>query len=243
MFRRFPREFAGQSGSGTLAKSKRAEPKRKRFLNRHLHQHHRFYAGAIAAAGAFFGTDGEPWPVRVIAAGDAFFLVYLLLFGIFALRATPDTTMTHARVEDEGVTLIATLTLTAVGCSLTAIVLLMGEGQSLKSFPLAAAIISVPLGWLTVHSSVALHYARLYYAEEEDGGSQEGLQFPCDEAPDVLDFLYFSFVLGMSAQTSDVEITGRRMRRSVLLHSVVSFFYNTVILALTVNAAVQLAGD
>lgn len=223
-------------------KTSKTEGAKSGFFGRHFQQHHRFYLGAAAAAAAFGLTSGERFEIRSLAAGDAFFAVYLILFAFFAARSTPETTMKHARVEDEGLSLIALLTLAAVGFSLTAIVTVISSAESIAGFALAAAIISVPLGWLTVHSSVALHYARLYYAEEDDGGSSEGLHFPCDEEPDVWDFLYFSFVLGMTAQTSDVEVTGRRMRRSVLAHSVVSFFYNTVIVALTVNVAVQIAG-
>lgn len=208
---------------------------------RHLLQHHRFYAGAIAAAAAWFATAGEASAIRSLAAGDAFFIVYLALLAVFAARATPESTMKEARVEDEGLTLIALLTMAAVGFSLTAIVTIMVSAETLEGAALIAAVISVPLGWATVHASLALHYARLYYAESDDGGSSEGLTFPCDEEPDVWDFLYFSFVLGMTAQTSDVEVTGRRIRRSVLAHSVISYFYNAVIIALTVNVAVQIA--
>jgi uncharacterized membrane protein len=225
----------------TAKKKTAPAPKQKR-LQRHFYQHHRFYIGAAGAIAAFAATAGNPLAVRGIAAGDAFFLIYLLLLGLFAVRSTPDSTMTHARVEDEGVLLVTALTLGAVISSLTAIFTLVTSSETVPGWAIGAAIASVPLGWATVHASAALHYSRLYYAQEEDGGSREGLEFPCDEEPDVVDFLYFSFVLGMTAQTSDVEISGRRMRRSVLVHSIVAFFYNTVILALSVNAAVQLAG-
>jgi len=225
----------------TSAKKSKAPHKGHSFLPRHFQQHHRFYAGALAAAAAWFATTGERFEIRSLAAGDAFFTVYLVLLVIFAARSTPESTMKYARIEDEGLSLIALLTMAAVGFNLTAIVTILSTPDTIHGFRLAAAVISVPLGWATVHASVALHYARLYYAEEDDGGSSEGLDFPCDEEPDVWDFLYFSFVIGMTAQTSDVEVSGRRMRRSVLAHSIVSYFYNAVIIALTVNVAVQIA--
>lgn len=209
---------------------------------RHFFHHHRFYAGALAAIAAFLLLGGQRFEIRSLAAGDAFFIVYLGLLALFAATSTPDSTMRHSRAQDEGLSLIALLTLAAVGFSLTAIVTVIRSAERLDDMSLVIAVISVPLGWATVHASLALHYARLYYAADEDGGSREGLEFPCDEEPDVWDFLYFSFVLGMTAQTSDVEISGRRMRRSVLAHSVVSYFYNAVIIALTVNVAVQIAG-
>jgi uncharacterized membrane protein len=209
---------------------------------RHLRHHVRFYAGAITAIIAFVATGGAPLAIRMIAAADCFFVVFLALLIVFAGRSTPESTMEHARIEDEGVTLIAGLTVAAVLTSLTAIVLIFTMSEGVNGLSLAATIASVPLGWMTMHSSMSLHYARLYYAEEEDGGATKGLEFPCGHEPDMWDFLYFSFVLGMTAQTSDVQIEGRRMRRTALVHSIVSFFYNTVIVALSVNAGVQLAG-
>jgi len=225
----------------TAKKKPQAAPKQKP-LQRHFYQHHRFYIGAAGAIAAFFAASGNSLAVRGIAAADAFFLIYLVLLIVFAVGSTPESTMKHARVEDEGVFLVTALTLGAVISSLTAIFTLMTSSESVTGWAIGAAIAAIPLGWATVHASAALHYSRLHYAQDEDGGSREGLKFPCDEEPDVIDFLYFSFVLGMTAQTSDVEVSGRRMRRSVLVHSIVAFFYNTVILALTVNAAVQLAG-
>jgi len=216
-------------------------PRQGNRVGRHLRHHLRFYAGSIAGIAALVATGGQPLAVRLIAAADAFFLIYLALLLYFAGRATPDSTLAHARMEDEGVTLIAALTMGAVLTSLTAIVLIFTSSETVRGWPLAATIASVPLGWMTVHASMSLHYARLYYAEEEDGGATKGLEFPCDNEPDMWDFLYFSFVLGMTAQTSDVEISGRRVRRTALVHSIVSFFYNTVIVALSVNAGVQLA--
>ena len=224
------------------ARKKRDAKARDGFFKRHFLSHHRFYAGALAAAAAYVATGGESTPLRALAAADAFFFTYLVLLAVFASRATPESTMRHARIEDEGVSLIAVLTLAAVAVSLTAIVMVIGSGEATTGLALFIAVLSVPLGWATVHGSLALHYARLYYAEEDDGGPRKGLTFPCDEDPDVWDFLYFSFVLGMTAQTSDVAIDGRRMRRSVLAHSVISYFYNAVIIALAVNAAVQIAG-
>ncbi len=218
------------------------EPVRSGWAARHLSRHHRFYCSALAAGLAYLLLPEKPLVIRILAAGDAFFIAYLALLGFFAGRATPESTMLYCRVEDEGLTLIACLTMAAVGCSLTAIVTLLGSGETIAGFDLVVAILSVPLGWLTLHGSVALHYARLYYAEEEDGDSRGGLEFPGDAAPDVWDFLYFSFVLGMTAQTSDIGISGRGLRRATLAHSVVSFFYNTVIVALAVNVAVQIAG-
>ena len=207
-----------------------------RGLKRHLAQHNRFYAGSAAGLCAFGLTWNEPAAIQMIAAGDAFFIVYLGLMAVFAARSTPDSTMKYARVEDEGLPLIMTLIVSAVGFSLTAIFMLLNSDEKLSSFAMVAGAVCVPLGWLTVHASVAVHYARLYYADDGEGGSMEGFKFPCDEAPDVWDFMYVSFCIATSMAMSDVEITKRPVRRFALAHSTVSYFYSTVVIALGVSA-------
>ena len=88
----------------------------------------------------------------------------------------------------------------------------------------------------------ALYYAHEFHSEARAGakGQGGGLDFPDDSTPDYLDFLYFSFVVGTTAQTSDVEVTSRAMRRVVMLHGILSFFFNTAVIALAVNIAAQL---
>jgi uncharacterized membrane protein len=99
--------------------------------------------------------------------------------------------------------------------------------------------VSVPLGWLTLHTVIAFHYAHLYYAAgPPKGGARtdaRGLGFPGAEEPTLWDFLYHSFVVGMTSQVSDVQVQSAEMRRLVLIHGVTSFFMNTVLLALAVN--------
>jgi uncharacterized membrane protein len=104
----------------------------------------------------------------------------------------------------------------------------------------ALAVASVPLGWLVLHTLMAFHYANLCYAPGPEGGS--GLGFPRTPEPGPWDFLYFAFVIGIAAQVSDVTVRSTGMRRVVLAHSVASFFYNAVILALVVNAVLTYAG-
>jgi uncharacterized membrane protein len=105
------------------------------------------------------------------------------------------------------------------------------------------ALVSVPLGWLMIHSLMAFHYASLWYAPSSDGQPLRGLGFPgMNEGQDaeLWDFLYYSFTIGLASQTADVTALNTRMRRITLLHSVFSFYYNTVVLALAVNAAASL---
>jgi uncharacterized membrane protein len=98
------------------------------------------------------------------------------------------------------------------------------------------AVAAVILSWGLIHALFALHYAHVFYGDHGTApGLHAGLAFPGGKQPDYLDFLYFSAVIGMTSQVSDVAVTSRRLRRLVLLHGVVSFFFNTVVLALTVN--------
>jgi uncharacterized membrane protein len=89
---------------------------------------------------------------------------------------------------------------------------------------------------------MAFHYASLHYFDDPEVETDEGdLKFPGDSEPGVWDFLYFSFVVGMTAQVSDVAVTTTPMRRAVIMHGVISFFFNTVLIAMAVNAAVAMA--
>ena len=96
------------------------------------------------------------------------------------------------------------------------------------------------MSWLTAHVVFAIRYAHEWYDCDDEPRLRQGLEFPGDTQPDYMDFLYFSLVLGMTFQVSDVQITSRRLRRLALLHGLVSFLYNTVIVALTVNIAAGL---
>jgi uncharacterized membrane protein len=96
------------------------------------------------------------------------------------------------------------------------------------------AVATILLSWLFVHTMFSLHYAHEYYGERRDG-KIGGLRFPHDDKPDYRDFLYFSLVIGMTSQVSDVAIESKVLRRVAAIHGVLSFFFNLVVLALTVN--------
>jgi len=185
------------------------------------------------------------WPLRLelraLAGVDAFCFCYLALMLRLTEQSRAQTLRRTSETADEGSGLIVLLAAIAVTASVTGIVLVL-NGPEENSIPARlAALISVPLGWAMVHTLAAFHYAHLFY-RPEGVGSHEGLKFPDTEEPVAWDFVYFSFVIGMAAQVSDVVVSSGRMRRVVLIHSVAAFFYNTVILALAVNAAVTMAG-
>jgi uncharacterized membrane protein len=95
---------------------------------------------------------------------------------------------------------------------------------------------TVALCWILLHTLYSLHYAHVYYGDSDDDlAMDKGLVFPEEKAPDYLDFAYFAFVIGMTCQVSDVQITSKRMRRLALFHGIISFGFNTFILALLIN--------
>jgi uncharacterized membrane protein len=97
------------------------------------------------------------------------------------------------------------------------------------------ATTTIALSWAFIHTFFALHYAHDFYGEH--GAKQGGLNFPGDDEPDYWDFVYFSFVIGMTSQVSDVTVTSKPIRQTVAAHGIVSFFFNVTLLALTVNIA------
>ncbi|WP_374435698.1 DUF1345 domain-containing protein [Tabrizicola sp.] len=168
----------------------------------------------------------------LLVAVDAFFLIYLVLTARILGSTSAGDLRRHAAEDDEGVALILGLALVAVVVSITAIFLVVNAEANTWAARLAA-LASLPLGWATIHVLAGFHYAHLHYK-----GPAPGFRFPGKDDPDAWDFLYASFTIGMTAQVSDIEVTTREMRRAVLVHGVASFFYNTGILALAVNAAV-----
>ena len=115
--------------------------------------------------------------------------------------------------------------------------------QPIRSIQIWLSLLAILCSWLLTHTMFALHYARIYYNEVDMKNLEiyaGGLEFPTDESPDYLDFMYFSFTISMTSQTSDVSITSRQIRRIVLAHEMGSFFFYSVIVATTVNTLANL---
>jgi uncharacterized membrane protein len=174
--------------------------------------------------------------MRALIAVNGFFVTYLALMFWMTTTTTPEDLRRHSEQDDEGMALILIFALGAVVVAVSSIFLVLNRRTDSLTETLFA-IAAAPLGWAVLHVLGAYRYAHLYYAPEPDAG----LDFPGTPKPGTWDFLYFAFTIGMTAQVSDVVITTTQMRRVVLLHSVGSFFYNTVILALAVNAGLALS--
>ena len=192
----------------------------------------------LAVAGVTYAMDFDLILMSLLSV-NGFFISYLGLMLAITLTMTADDLRKHSELEDEGIPLIAVLALGTVTMAMASVVLVVSR-QSGSTFENILALAAVPLGWATVHMLAAFHYAHMFYSPDPDAG----MDFPGDKAadPGAWDFLYFSYTIGMTAQVSDVQITTSPVRRVVLIHSIGSFFYNTVVLALAVNAALQLGG-
>jgi len=169
---------------------------------------------------------------RVLIGWDAAVAFYLIGASVLLARSDVARIRRHAAILDEGRFAILVVVVGAAVASLGGIVAQLGSGRAAGH--LALATLTILLSWTLVHVVFALHYAHEFYAAKPRGG---GLTFPGGEDPDYWDFLYFSLVIGMTSQVSDVAVTGRTIRRTVAAHGVVSFLFNAALIALTVNIA------
>jgi len=180
---------------------------------------------------------------RTLLAWDAGAGLYLGLAWIMMLRASIERMRRRAKEQDDGAVVVLALTVFASLASLAAIVLeLMGaKGNSPheQHLHLVLSIVTILCSWFLVHTAFALHYAHEFY-EDARGTKQGCLGFPGTSEPKYLDFVYFSFVLGTTSQTSDVTIRSSAMRQLAFIHGVIAFFFNTTLLALVVNIAAGL---
>jgi uncharacterized membrane protein len=166
--------------------------------------------------------------------------LYLLLAGHMMFRSTHEVMKTRALQEDEGKVLVLIFVVMAALMCIGAIVVELAVVKELKG-PLryahiGLAALTIVSSWAFTQVMFALHYAHDYYATEVRG-EHGGLSFPGGQAPDYSDFLYFSCVIGTSGQTADVSFTSRKMRRTGTVHCVLAFFFNTTLVALTINIA------
>lgn len=202
-----------------------------------------FILAALAAIAGLATAIWLDWTLAVILAVNGFFLTYLAL-SLGRIGHLNQSFLKHfAASNDAPVLLIFIVTIGAVGAAMASLFIVINADDSGGIGRLLLALSAVPLGWATIHVMAAIHYAHLFW-QPGPGEDQprKGLEFPGTKAPEGWDFVYFAFVIGMTAQTSDVQISGQHMRRFNLLHAITSFFFNTVLVAAAVNLAVSLNG-
>jgi uncharacterized membrane protein len=174
-------------------------------------------------------------PTRLVIGWDVFAALYLVLAYIVMLRCDVGHIRLSAVLQDDGRFVMLLLTALGAFASLAAIVFELGAAKGNATW-LILATVTIVLSWATVHTAFSLHYAHEFYRGSKPGG----LQFPSGDAHaevDYWDFVYFSFVIGMTAQVSDVGITDKVIRRTATVHGIISFVFNTALIALMVNIA------
>jgi uncharacterized membrane protein len=172
---------------------------------------------------------------RMLIGWDVFATLYLVLVYFMMWRSEHRSIKRNAVLQDDGAFLILLVAALGAFASIAAIVFELGS-KDRGVTQLALATLTIALSWAVVHTAFALHYAHDYYRGTKPGG----LQFPSGEKQDhadYWDFVYFSFVIGMTAQVSDVGITDKTIRRTATVHGIISFVYNTALVALMVNIA------
>ena len=192
---------------------------------------------ALATIALLFAICPE-WgaTTKLLIGWDLGLTLYLVLTFDMMTRADLSHIRSRAAMQDEGALALLLLPVAAAVASLAAIFaeLVATRGSDWRGLHVALTIVTITLSWTFIQTIFALHYAHDYYGS---GQRAKGLQFPGADKPDYWDFAYFSFVVGMTFQVSDVVVTNRAIRRLVVAHGILSFAYNTAILALTVNVA------
>ncbi len=181
--------------------------------------------------------------MSLMISWDAFVFSVISLIWLLFIAAKPWQVMRLAGKQDTSRRVIFIFIILAACASMFAVIILleptahMPHHQVVRHVLLAVA--SVGCSWILLHTIFALRYAHMFYAnlhDDETGHAcGSGLLFPEESVPDYIDFAYFSFVVGMTFQVSDVEISSREIRRLTLVHSLLSFLFNTIIVALSIN--------
>lgn len=196
-------------------------------------------AGALAALAAV-RLDAPSAEIPWLAGWLAYSLMYLAIAWRLAAHLDSQATRRRAQWIDPGAAMLFGLAAAASCASIVAVALAVDTSRTLHGLErwaqLVLAMASLAAAWLLLQTVFALHYARAFYRRGRDTDEPaRGLVFPGGQDPDYLDFLYFSAVVGMTSQVSDVAVANRRMRRLTLAHGVLSFAFNLVVLGLAVN--------
>lgn len=211
----------------------------------HLDADHRLWISLSIGALAFFLTSGQMLgQTQWVVAYLAYALSILALTWTTIIISSPQETQQTYRLEDSSRFLILAFVVVSAFASLFAVVLLVKSVKDLSADALSGHILisalAVVCSWFLVHTVFIFRYAHIYYGNAKKPAG--GLDFPGDDTPDYLDFAYFSFVIGMTSQVSDVQITSSVMRRLALVHGILSFVFNAIIIALSINTISGLIG-
>jgi uncharacterized membrane protein len=205
----------------------------------------RLVYGLVAGVAAGLAPVPASWQFRSLLGWSVGIAVYLLLAWWVCVAFDSKRTRERAQAQDEPSAVLLLLMVMATMACVAAITLLMQQSKDLEGLArglhVGLAVVALIASWLFIQTVFAFHYAHRYYFEakqkEPDG---PGLEFPGGLDPDYFDFLYYSHVVGMTSQVSDVQVTSREMRRLTLIHGVLSFAFNMLIVALSINVVAGL---
>jgi len=215
--------------------------KRDNFFLR-LHPGHRVLISFCASLIAFIFLRNARIDsiLKLMYLWNVFSLTLLILYWIVVFTRSVEKIREFSRREDGSLLYVFLIILISAFTSMFTVLLLfiskeIGAMNELLYF--LAAIPSMLFSWAIIHTAFAFHYAHIYYDDSDNDPKihAAGLDFPGEKKPDYRDFAYFSFVIGMTFQVSDVQITSRKIRRVALLHGLISFALNTFVVALTIN--------
>ena len=203
-------------------------------------------ASVIGVAAAVLLRDRLGYELLVAAAWDVAVLIFILTMLAVTWRFDETQMARKVRHRAPSSLLVAVTAFSAALFGIYALMLLVtasGDTEQHKALLLGVALLTTALSWSLVHLLFALEYAKLFYIDPKGGigaAPPGGLDFPGGHLPEYTDFIYFSFVIGVANQTGDVGISGRPMRKIALVHGLIAFLFNTVILAATINVAAGL---
>jgi uncharacterized membrane protein len=203
----------------------------------------RLVLGLAAGAATFVALQGQlRFASAAIAGWNSVAVVILALDWVTILRTPQRKIRQLAQQQDLSRLLVFIFVVVTASAALFAVGFLVSVKRSERGghfiVHLLLTLLTVIFSWTLVHTVYGLRYAHAFYGDSDEPGMYQhagGLIFPGNKPPDYFDFAYFSFVVGMTCQVSDVQITSRRMRRIALVHSILSFGFNTMILALLIN--------
>ena len=208
---------------------------------RRLDVRHRLGLATIGAVLAYLLSIKLASAMRTLVSWDVGAATYLLLAWLTITGADTNATRISTQTLRQSGMAVMWVVLTAALISVASLASLFKSAQAETSGMLILHVIftflALSLAWLLIHTRFAFHYAHRYYnvPHQQDKTFDGGLDFPGEREPDYLDFAYFSFVIGMTSQVSDVVVTSRAMRRLILAHGLLSFGFNVVVVALSVN--------
>ncbi|NHA05611.1 DUF1345 domain-containing protein [Mucilaginibacter sp. HC2] len=222
----------------------------KKFNINRVDANHKVYVSLGLAAICFFSTLGSiSGSVHFMVTWLTYAVASLTLSGLTIFNIHPADVHREAHAQDSSRTIVFVFAVFASLASLLAILVLLrstgGDTTQRLTLHVLLSLACVVSSWVLVHTIFTFRYAHFYYCDidqDADGKNLKpgGLQFPDEDKPDYLDFSYFSFVIGMTFQVSDVQITSKKIRRLALMHGLLSFSFNTVIVALSINVVAGL---